>query len=285
MNNPMAAAASAATSKAVVASLMIIRRTSTGKPPVHHRPAWEKKNPLSGLSSLQPSSVSFSPSSTGGGDTAVSVAQSRSFATSSAKARTGRGGAAPADNDAATSSYFGRKAVAKELRVQSYRHKLERADQLKHRRRHRTVASAADDDEDHSGVVPNNMKKDAFRSWWDTHRAHEERLDRKARQAGLQWKVQVAAIVERLPVVLPDKEDYERDFEQLQAYIQAHSGKEYPKEFVGGTTTGSGDDRPVALTDEELIGTCLGFCSFLRTSTTARRDRPVCRRIGEINRM
>lgn len=65
----------------------------------------------------------------------------------------------------------------------------------------------------------------------------------------------MAVIVERLPVVLPDKEDYERDYETLRAYIRSHSGKEYPKEFLGGAASGSTNGRPVALTDEELIGT------------------------------
>ena len=55
--------------------------------------------------------------------------------------------------------------------------------------------------------------------------------------------------------VLPDEHDFERDFEDLQAYLKSHTGKEYPVELTGATTSASGGaDRPVALTDEELIG-------------------------------
>jgi hypothetical protein len=64
------------------------------------------------------------------------------------------------------------------------------------------------------------------------------------------WNIQVATIVERLPVILPEKIDIEKDFEHLQAFIKSNLGKEYPKEFIG--TVGS--DWPVELTDEELIG-------------------------------
>mgnify|MGYP003319298804 CR=1 FL=1 len=75
-------------------------------------------------------------------------------------------------------------------------------------------------------------------------------MDRKARQAGMDWTLKVATIVERLPVVMPDKEAFETEFEDLQAYLKAHSGKAYPKEFMG-TDKGV---RPEAYTDEDLMG-------------------------------
>ena len=67
----------------------------------------------------------------------------------------------------------------------------------------------------------------------------------------MDWTIQVATIVERLPVIMPDKEPFEIEFEDLQSYLKAHSGKDYPKEFLGN----DGSSRPEAYTDEELIGT------------------------------
>jgi hypothetical protein len=121
------------------------------------------------------------------------------------------------------------------MRVEAYKHKVERAVRIKSRR----------DDS------PKDAKKDEFRSWWDGRRAYEELMNRKARQAGMDWTMKVATIVERLPVVMPDKAPFETEFEDLQAYLKAHSGKEYPKEFVGN----DGGGRPEAYTDEELMGT------------------------------
>ena len=132
-------------------------------------------------------------------------------------------------------SYFERKIVKKQLRVEAYKHKLERAVRIKTRR-------------DNS---PNGVKKDEFRSWWDGRRAYEEQMNRKARQLGMDWTIKVATVVERLPVVMPDKEPFEIEFENLQSYLKAHSGKEYPKEFLGN----DGGSRPEAYTDEELMGT------------------------------
>jgi hypothetical protein len=153
---------------------------------------------------------------------------SRNFAAKASK----KGG--KTEEDAASVSYFERKAALKEQRVQNYQHKLERAVQLKHRRDN----------------APRDVLKNEFRSWWDGRKAYEEIMERKARQAGMEWKIQVATIVERLPVVLPDKMDFEVEFETLHAYLASNTGKEYPVEFTG---TG-GADRPVALTDEELMG-------------------------------
>eukprot|EP00531_Pseudo-nitzschia_arenysensis_P015329 CAMPEP_0116114662 /NCGR_PEP_ID=MMETSP0329-20121206/98_1 /TAXON_ID=697910 /ORGANISM="Pseudo-nitzschia arenysensis, Strain B593" /LENGTH=366 /DNA_ID=CAMNT_0003608053 /DNA_START=111 /DNA_END=1211 /DNA_ORIENTATION=- len=136
-------------------------------------------------------------------------------------------------DDSSSPSYFERKAAAKQTRVDSYKHKLERATRIKSRR-------------DNS---PRDVKKDEFRSWWDGRVAYEEQMNRKARQAGMDWTLKVATIVERLPIVMSDKETFEKEFEELQAYLKAHSGKEYPKEFIGIAK----ENRPEAYTDEELI--------------------------------
>ena len=264
MNKLVTAVSSAPSSMAAVTSLL--RGTSSGRPSVQlfHQPLATTKA-FSSLASV--SSSVFRPPSMNSMTATATVARhlptmgvSRSFATASTKKAKAKG-VAKDDEDGSTedgdegATYFGRKVAAKERRVQLYQHKVRRADQLKHRRRRidPEAAAAAAAKYNDPTMLP---KKMAFRSWWDARRAHEERLDRKARQAGLEWKVRVAVIVERLPVVLPDKDDFERDFEVLQAYLQSHSGKEYPKEFLGGTTASGGAmDRPVVLTDEELMGT------------------------------
>lgn len=156
----------------------------------------------------------------------------RSFATKKKKKK-GKN-----DDDGESLSYFERKAVSKQLRVEAYKDKLERASRIKSRRDN----------------APKDAKKDEFLSWWADRRAYEEQMDRKARQAAMDWTIQVATVVERLPIVMPDKADFETEFEDLQAYLQAHRGKECPKEFLG--TDGGGRDgggRAEAYTDEELI--------------------------------
>ena len=140
----------------------------------------------------------------------------------------------PQIDDQSSLSYFERKSASKKLRVETYKHKLERATRIKSRR-------------DNS---PKDVKKDKFRSWWDGRKAYEEQMDRRARQVGMDWTMKVATIVERLPVVMADKAPFETEFEDLQAYLKAHTGKEYPKEFVGGDR----ENRPEAYTDEELLG-------------------------------
>jgi len=142
-----------------------------------------------------------------------------------------KGAAAP------TLSYFDRKAQRKEANRQAYQDKLNKRQQLQHRR----------DD------APKDVLKSQFDEWWKPQRIWQEMMDRKARQQGKDWKIRVAAIVERLPVVLPDKEDWERDFEELQAYL-GQFGKEYPKElFPDHSIAGDDHSASVPLTDEELL--------------------------------
>ncbi len=137
-------------------------------------------------------------------------------------------------DDPSSLSYFERKAATKQARVEAYKHKLERAIRIKSRRDN----------------APRDVKKNEFRDWWDGRKAYEEQMNRKARQAGMDWTVKVATIVERLPVVMPDKEPFETEFEDLQAYLKSHTGKEYPKEFLGSEK----GERPEAYTDEDLMG-------------------------------
>lgn len=50
-------------------------------------------------------------------------------------------------------------------------------------------------------------------------KAYQEIQNRLAKRANKPWKVKVACVVERLPVVTPDKEKWETDFMEVQAYL------------------------------------------------------------------
>jgi large subunit ribosomal protein L46 len=78
---------------------------------------------------------------------------------------------------------------------------------------------------------PRDEKRQEFRKWFIQKKVRDEYLERKARQAGLGWKIQVAAILERPPIVLPDIEPWEQDYLDLEAHV-AQFGKQYPKEFI-----------------------------------------------------
>lgn len=131
-------------------------------------------------------------------------------------------------------SYFDRKKAAKAARVEAYKKKVEKEKRGKHRR----------------DKAPRDVMKNQFKSWWDNKRMREAILERKARQAGKNWRIQVAVVLERLPIVLPDKEEWERDYEELHAYL-SQFGKEYPKELFGDQQL----PEKILLTDEELLGT------------------------------
>jgi large subunit ribosomal protein L46 len=73
-------------------------------------------------------------------------------------------------------------------------------------------------------------KKKEFREWYDKRRIYQEIMDRKARQAGMEWTIQAAAILERLPVVTPDQPEWEVDYFNLKTYLMQF-GKEYPEEL------------------------------------------------------
>jgi large subunit ribosomal protein L46 len=90
-------------------------------------------------------------------------------------------------------------------------------------------------------------RKSHFREWFDKRRIFQEIMDRKARQLNLDWTIQSAAILERLPVVTPDMHQWEIDYYNMKAYLEQF-GKEYPDEI--GFSPGKG---PVYMTEEEIL--------------------------------
>lgn len=127
--------------------------------------------------------------------------------------------------------YYDIKRAAKDRRRELYEMQQERLKRVKSRRANK----------------PRNEKRREFREWFIRKKVHEEYLDRKARQANKDWKINVAVILERPAVVLPDIEDWEKDYLELEAHLGQY-GKLYPKEFMGEI-----DEESVPLTQEELL--------------------------------
>ena len=135
-----------------------------------------------------------------------------------------------------TSSYQARKNAAKQKRREAYETSQARLSRLSTRR-------------DHS---PRDVLRSRFRSWYDGELAYHDHLLRSAKRAGKPWRIRVAVMVERIPVVTPDAEDWEREYANLRDWLWTY-GKEYPEEsgFMYAM------DRPedhVVPTDEELLG-------------------------------
>ena len=191
--------------------------------------------------------------------TSRSLSAAAAAASTATNKKTKKGGSD--GNESSSSSYFARKAAAKEQRRATYQHKISMNDKRRGRR---------------NGTQ--HQLKPNFHQWFDAVKAHDERLERKARQLqstissssssnnnnNKVWKIQVACIVERLPVVMPDKPSWLQDFTELQEYEQQF-GKQYPPEFVGHNNADtylkdvcSGDDMKPP-TDEELMGTLFLF--------------------------
>jgi large subunit ribosomal protein L46 len=92
-------------------------------------------------------------------------------------------------------------------------------------------------------------KKREFRDYFDKKRIDEEYMTRKARQAHLQWKLQLSVIVQRSNIVLPDKADWEVAYENLDTYL-SQFGKLMPDRFY---SDGHPNDANYLVTDEELF--------------------------------
>jgi len=129
--------------------------------------------------------------------------------------------------------YSAEKEAAKQHRINLYNAKISRKEGLKTRQ----------DQE------KKNHKKKQFRTWFDAMASNQAYLDREARRQGKQWKIKVAAMVERLPVVTPDRPQWELDFLNLKAELGRYDGIAYPKELGFPDPI---DDR--VLSEQELMG-------------------------------
>lgn len=127
--------------------------------------------------------------------------------------------------------YYAEKKAAKQRRLEQYLKKQERQSKLATRR-----------DE-----TKKNYWKKQYRTWFDTYSSKQSYLDREARRKGMSWKIKVAAMIERLPVVTPDKPDWELDYLNLSAELSKYDSIKYPDELGMANPM----DQEI-LTEEEL---------------------------------
>lgn len=130
--------------------------------------------------------------------------------------------------------YEAEKEASKDRRTELYNKKVERKEGLKTRQ----------------NPEKKNFLKKQFRQWFDNMASKQAYLDREARRQGKEWKINVAAMVERLPIITPDREQWESDYMQLQSELSRYDDIAYPKEL--------GFEDPIdrkIYTEEELLGT------------------------------
>lgn len=124
------------------------------------------------------------------------------------------------------------KRAAKEKRTDLFQSRLERAERVKNRREGRDTG----------------VKKRLFDGWFEKKKTWEQIQDRKARQAGLEWKIDCSVIIERLPIVTPNLPTWAVDMETLMDYLNSF-GKDYPKELNLGDRLPMGE----VISDEEMF--------------------------------
>lgn len=111
--------------------------------------------------------------------------------------------------------YHEEKALAKKVRTERYLAKLERKSKLPSRR----------------NLEKKNFNKNQFHKWFDDITSKQFYLDREARRRGLQWKIKVGLMLERLPVVTPDVPQWDEDYQMLKAELSRYDDIAYPKEL------------------------------------------------------
>jgi large subunit ribosomal protein L46 len=137
-----------------------------------------------------------------------------------------------ADDNTPQLSYWDQKKAAKDRRRELYVARMERQERLAVRRAGR----------------PKMEKKLEFQRFFIRKKVQDEVWDRRARQAGLDWKIRVAVLVERIPIVLDDKPEWEVEYDKMKAHLNLY-GKLYPKELVGEMDW----DAVRPMTDDELL--------------------------------
>mmetsp|Transcript_1469 Transcript_1469/g.1404 ORF Transcript_1469/g.1404 Transcript_1469/m.1404 type:complete len:378 (-) Transcript_1469:49-1182(-) len=140
------------------------------------------------------------------------------------------------EDKVASLSWQEKKEEAKKYRRALHEKKVSRQESLKTRR---------------DGKTSRGSKRAAFREWFEPLRQKQSFEDREARRLNLPWKIRVAAIIERLPVVLPDKPKWEQDYMDLRSYLDTF-GKVYPKE-LGFMPDDYADIEGSPTTEEDLL--------------------------------
>ena len=140
------------------------------------------------------------------------------------------------EDDTATMSYQERKDAAKQKRRETYERAQTRLANLSTRRSH----------------SEKDIKKKLFRSWYDGELLYHDHLLRSAKKANMGWRTRVAVMVERIPIVTEDMDDWEKEYINLRDWLLTY-GKEYPEESGFMYAMDKPEDHIVP-TDEELLG-------------------------------
>lgn len=83
---------------------------------------------------------------------------------------------------------------------------------------------------DRRDTVKKNHLKNLFRSWYDPYAGRQDYYEREARRRGQVWRHRVAVMLERLPIVTPDVETWEEEYDMLRSEMDRW-GKVWPKEL------------------------------------------------------
>jgi hypothetical protein len=132
-------------------------------------------------------------------------------------------------------SYNDQKQSLKQYRTNLYNNKQTRQSNLPKRRLN----------------SPKNVKKQIFHSWFNTKTQTELYYNREAKRNNQDWKMKVGIMIERLPVVTEDKEDWELDYMYMKAEYDRERAIVYPKEIAGFEND---PEETKVLTIEEIYG-------------------------------
>ena len=113
-------------------------------------------------------------------------------------------------------SYYAKKAEKKERRREILRQRRERKERVKFRR---------------EGKV-RGEKRAIFREFFLKKKMNEINMDHYARKNGLDWKIEVAVILQRYNILLPEKPQWEKDFDELRDHLRQVRKPAYPKELL-----------------------------------------------------
>lgn len=113
-------------------------------------------------------------------------------------------------------TYKEEKLAAKEQRREAWNRKQEKLSRRPERRK---------------GRENRGMMRKAFREWHDKRRVYHEILDKLARRQGLDWKIRVAAVLERIPTKLAESPQWEEDYRELREYLDQFEGWDFPPEL------------------------------------------------------
>ena len=166
------------------------------------------------------------PSSSPNGTSTISI---RNFAKAATKAKSNNA-------QSAATSYKERKAATKQLRTDRYHASQHRLSNIKTRRSN----------------SPKDVLKTKFRSWYDKELIYHDTLLRTAKKLQRPWRTRVAVMVERIPVVTPDMDEWEIDYMNLRDYIWSY-GKVYPEESGFMFDIDKEEDHDIP-SNEELLG-------------------------------